>query len=157
MEFFPDGMVVRLRSRSRGGLYLYARDDGIGVAVSPRRSSRNTGSEVRRFQREGTADQRDHVVGLRFHRATTWTATWAGLRHGDVILRSFFFRRRLCAEADARYGNAVFVELESHGVNRRTGTASDSHWFVEAALPLSLRPVPRAVSSSWLPAFWIVS
>lgn len=187
MEFFPDGMVVRLRSRSRGGLYLYARDDGIGVAVSPRRSSRNTGWEVRRFQREGTADcfvlrssatgrclaaaesaadqrrrraaavQRDHVVGLRFHRATTWTATWAGLRHGDVILQSFFFRRRLCAEADARYGNAVFVELESHGVNRRTGTASDSHWFVEAALPLSLRPVPRAVSSSWLPAFWIVS
>ena len=28
MEFFVDGLVVRLRSRIHGGLYLYARDDG---------------------------------------------------------------------------------------------------------------------------------
>ena len=173
MEFFPDGLVVRLRSRIRGGLYLYARDDGLGVVLSPRGSSPNTGWEVRRFQREGTdcftlrssatgrclasaesADQRsrraaavqcDYVEGLHFRRAATWRGTWAGLRHGDVILRDFF-SRRLCAEAEARYGNDIFVQLESRAKNKSIGfgVALASHWFIEAVLPLSsLRPSPK--------------
>lgn len=174
MEFFPDGLVVRLRSRTRG-LYLYARDDDLGVTVSPRRSSPNTGWEVRRFQQEGTDTDcfvlRSSATGRCLAAAesaahqrkrsavpSSTTMSWgaavparddvdtlAGLRHGDVILRDFF-SRKLCAEAEPRYGNDVFVELDSRGKNRRSGTTSASHWFLEAALPLSLRLAPRPPS-----------
>ncbi|CAN6237232.1 unnamed protein product [Urochloa humidicola] len=50
MDLLPDGAVVRLRSRARGG-YLHADEDRAGLSLSPRRASASTAWVVRRVVR----------------------------------------------------------------------------------------------------------
>ncbi|CAD6337607.1 unnamed protein product [Miscanthus lutarioriparius] len=52
MEFFPDGMHLRLRNRKHG-TYLHADEDGVYVSLSLHRASLNTAWQVHRVLRDG--------------------------------------------------------------------------------------------------------
>ncbi|XP_066374677.1 uncharacterized protein [Miscanthus floridulus] len=52
MEFFPDGMHLRLRNRKHG-TYLHADEDGVRVSLTLHRASLNTAWQVHRVLRNG--------------------------------------------------------------------------------------------------------
>jgi hypothetical protein len=156
MEFFPDGVHVRLRSRGTGG-YLHADEDGAGVSLRPRaRASLNAAWRVQRVACHGSAYvllqgaaygrylalspeqappghravQSDHdAPGAQ---AIMWKAVRAVDGTDDVLVRHFSYR---LLRADGRFRIwSTGVAVDEYG-NRGTMM----HWSVEAIPP---RPAP---------------
>jgi hypothetical protein len=155
MELFPDGALVRLRSRVRRD-YLYADEDGTGVFLSPVRQSLNAAWQVHWVFRDdvpfvlplhsaaydrylAALDEpapRGHrgqlvVQGVYDHpgeNADVWTVVDAD--DGGYVLLQHISGRLLRANGNYRnWNNAVTVD---HPDNRSTMM----HWVVEAIVPL---------------------
>ena len=136
MEFFSDGVHVRLRSRATGG-YLHADEDGAGVSLRPRaRASLNAAWRVQRVARHGSA----YVLlqGAAYgrylalspekappgHRAVqsdydapgldaiVWKAVTAGDGTDDVVLVRHFSYRLLRADVRCRIWRAAGVAVD---------------------------------------------
>ncbi|XP_062178757.1 uncharacterized protein LOC133883441 [Phragmites australis] len=155
MEFFPDRIHVRLRSRVTGA-YLHADEDGVRVSLRWRRASLNTAWAVHRTVRDGITYVLLHGAAYGRYLALSPVPAPHGLfavqrDYSELELNAVMW---LGVMAAGEVGNYVVVRhisnrvLRANGRFRRWDTAvtvdyfdwsNMMHWRVEAIPP---RPEP---------------
>ncbi|XP_066373272.1 uncharacterized protein [Miscanthus floridulus] len=160
MEFFPDGMHLRLRNRKHG-TYLHADEDGVYVSLSLHRASLNTAWQVHRVLRDvgkeyvllhsaaygrylALSPDQVSLVYVGHHAVqgvyespeqddVLWEAVWVDDEGGDVLMLHVSNRLLRAAPWNPLLNSRVFVDIDNAG--------SMMHWVVEA-IPLRPKPPP---------------
>jgi len=184
MEFFSDGMHVRLQNRMHGAYYLHADEDGEHVSLSPRRASLNTAWRVHRVRQGGGGGGDGYVllhsaaygrylalspeqVSLVYAGYTAVQAAYDAPEQGDVLWEAV----RVADEADdvlmlhisnrllrAAPWNPV---LPSRVYVDMANAGTMMHWVVEPiplrqALPVLPGPTEVSSPSPFLGTLWLI-
>ncbi|XP_062229987.1 uncharacterized protein LOC133927529 [Phragmites australis] len=155
MEFFPDGIHVRLRNRVHG-MYLHADELWVGISLSPRRASVNAAWQMHRVVRDGTTYVLLHSAAYGRYLAVSPHQSPPGHRGHCAIQRSYDVPEQDDVIWEAvRAGDGDDHVLVRHVSNRflrangwyrpwYTGVTVDNydnlsftmmHWMVEAIPP----------------------